>query len=517
LKCFSKVKNNLSNFSKALLLTFAFSVFAFLSSVSDSQAAQATMSWTAPTTYTDGSAITGISGYKVYVGTSPGSYSQTVSVGNVTNYTVSNLADSTTYYFAVAAYDTTGGSSATSSPFTYKTPTPSTLYTLSASAGTGGSITPSGSVAVSQGASQTFTITPASGYSISGVTVDGTSVGAVSTYSFSNIAANHTIAASFTQNATGSNGTGTAATYSITASAGINGSISPTGATSVASGSSQSYTVTPSTGYYVVSVVVDGATVASNVPSGGYSYTFSNVTANHTISATFGVRSYNIVASAGANGAVSPANAWVVYNSAQTVAITPNTGYYVTGLTVDGVAVAPATSYTFNNVAASHTLSATFGTTPPVASYTITASAGINGSISPTGTTSLTSGSSKTYTVTPSTGYYVVSVVVDGATVASNVPSGGYSYTFSNVTGNHTISATFGVRSYNIVSTAGTNGTVSPANTWVVYNSAQTVAITPASGHKVLSVTVDGVSVGAVSSYTFNNIAAGHTLAATFQ
>ena len=72
-----------------------------------------------------------------------------------------------------------------------------TTYTISASAGTGGSISPSGAVAVKSGASQSFTISPGSGYAVSGVTVDGNSVGAVSTYTFSSVTANHTIAATF--------------------------------------------------------------------------------------------------------------------------------------------------------------------------------------------------------------------------------------------------------------------------------------------------------------------------------
>ena len=75
------------------------------------------------------------------------------------------------------------------------TPTPS--HTITASAGTGGSISPSGSVPVQDGGSQTFTITPNSGYAISNVLVDRQSVGAVRSYTFSNVRSNHTISASF--------------------------------------------------------------------------------------------------------------------------------------------------------------------------------------------------------------------------------------------------------------------------------------------------------------------------------
>ena len=73
-----------------------------------------------------------------------------------------------------------------------------TGYTITATAGTGGSINPSGAVAVTEGSNLTFTITPYEGYEISDVLVDGTSEGAVTSYTFPNIQQNHTIQVSFT-------------------------------------------------------------------------------------------------------------------------------------------------------------------------------------------------------------------------------------------------------------------------------------------------------------------------------
>jgi len=70
---------------------------------------------------------------------------------------------------------------------------------ITATVGTGGSISPSGSVSVNEGGSQTFTITANSGYRTSNVLVDGQSVGAVSSYTFDNVTADHTISASFTK------------------------------------------------------------------------------------------------------------------------------------------------------------------------------------------------------------------------------------------------------------------------------------------------------------------------------
>jgi hypothetical protein len=96
----------------------------------------------------------------------------------------------------------TGGSKNASGNFDYYTikyiiaPAPQT-YTITASAGEGGSISPSGQVRVNNGASQTFTITANLPYMINDVLVDGRSEGAISTYTFSNVTANHTISALF--------------------------------------------------------------------------------------------------------------------------------------------------------------------------------------------------------------------------------------------------------------------------------------------------------------------------------
>ena len=70
-------------------------------------------------------------------------------------------------------------------------------YTITATAGTGGSISPSGGVSVQSGANQTFNITANTGYKIAGVTVDGVSQGAIASYTFPTVGANHTISATF--------------------------------------------------------------------------------------------------------------------------------------------------------------------------------------------------------------------------------------------------------------------------------------------------------------------------------
>jgi hypothetical protein len=70
-------------------------------------------------------------------------------------------------------------------------------YTITASAGSHGSISPSGDVILNQGSDKTFTITPDTGYIINDVLIDGSSVGAVSSYTFTNVTEDHSIYAAF--------------------------------------------------------------------------------------------------------------------------------------------------------------------------------------------------------------------------------------------------------------------------------------------------------------------------------
>jgi hypothetical protein len=79
------------------------------------------------------------------------------------------------------------------------------------------------------------------------------------------------------------------------------------------------------------------------------------------------------------------------------------------------------------------------------------------------------------------------------------------------------ITATFAVRTYTITLTAGANGSISPSTPQTVnYGASRAFTITANTGYHILDVGVDGVSQGAVVSYTFTNVTANHALTATF-
>ena len=101
--------------------------------------------------------------------------------------------------------------------------------------------------------------------------------------------------------------------FTITATAGNGGKIAPTGATNVYKGTSKAFTITPNDGYHVDSLTVDGTAVDVVTE-----YTFSDVTANHTIAVTF-VKDAMTVAKENLLAAINTANEKL----AQTDAYTP--------------------------------------------------------------------------------------------------------------------------------------------------------------------------------------------------
>ena len=189
-------------------------------------------------------------------------------------------------------------------------------YTISTSAGSGGSI--SSSITAQYGKSYTVNITPNTGYETSDVTIDGTSVGKQSSYIFNNVIANHTVYATFSKIPE--------TKYNVYVTTVDNGNIvvSPSVATA---GTKISISVNPSTGYQLKQITSEPSVVISNnsftMPESNITLTAefeSVVIPNYTI--TIGTSLYG---SAVANYDTASAGTVI------TLTATPSTGYYLKG------------------------------------------------------------------------------------------------------------------------------------------------------------------------------------------
>jgi hypothetical protein len=134
------------------------------------------------------------------------------------------------------------------------------------------------------------------------------------------------------------------------------GTINPSGIISVGSSDSVTFNIIPNQLSKIKDVKVDGASVGAVS-----TYTFSNVTLDHTIEATFTVPSFTINASTGPHGTISPSGVIAAtYDLSQTFTITPNNGYLIKDVKVDNQSVGPVSTYTFSNITSNHIIYAEF-------------------------------------------------------------------------------------------------------------------------------------------------------------
>lgn len=156
---------------------------------------------------------------------------------------------------------------------------------------------------------------------------------------------------------------------------------------------------------------------------------------NKSVTATFTINTYTLRYIAGDNGSISGEDSQTVEHGASgtTVTAVPDSGYHFVNWS-DGVTTA---SRTDTNVTDHITVTAYFAA-DSVQTYTITATAGENGSISPSGDVVVEEGQSQSFDIIPDPGYQVDDVLVDGVSVGPVTI-----YTFTNVTETHTIEANF--------------------------------------------------------------------------
>jgi hypothetical protein len=232
---------------------------------------------------------------------------------------------------------------------------------------------------------------------------------------------------------------------------GSGGTIYPSTPQTVEYNKTTQFSITADAGYYA-SIEGCGGSMSEGANYNTI-YTTGPITANCTVYVAFSQSTYTVTPQAGTGGTINPAVPQTVA-SGGTVSfnVYPNNSYAlgsVIGCNGTGYWVYPYFSpalialpspyfhYTTGQIQGSCTVTANF-----IRLYTITASAGTNGTISPSGNVSVRQGDNKTYTISANSGCGISSVSVDNSVVAK-YPATPYYYEFWNVTADNTISATF--------------------------------------------------------------------------
>jgi hypothetical protein len=314
--------------------------------------------------------------------------------------------------------------------------------------------------------------------------------------------------------------------YTVSASAGFGGSLDA-GTPSpqfVAEGATVEFTFNADTGYHVAEVTGCGVsyTNTSNAVA-SYTATTGAITGNCEISATFAGNQYTATASAGAGGSLDPGTPspqTVVAGSTVDFTFNADPGYHLSsiagcGITIENDTVTSRT-ITTGPITEDCTVNATFA----INQYTVSATAGTNGSLD-TGTPSpqtIDHGSTAQFTFNAAMGYHVAGISGCGINYSnSDNAVSSRTETTAAVTGDCTVNATFAINLYTVSASAGAGGSISPSGAVAVnHGSDQGFTVTPDANYHVADVLVDGGSVGPVTSYTFINVTAGHSIAASF-
>ena len=405
---------------------------------------------------------------------------------------------------------------------------------VTASAGEGGTITPAGQTLVKKGTSKTFDIAPAQGYEIVNVNVDGTDLGPISYYTFQRVGVDHTISATFQK----AQQSGDTVTLTTTASDG--GTVAPAGQTTYVSGQAVDVTFTPDQGYQLASVKVNGrtASVTGNVLTLTMDQSYAVSAVFEKIPDVPTVMFENDFESV--TGDSFPFHGWTLKG------VNPN-GYtwkqdtysnwkylgndtkqaYISddwhGGPQDEYLISPSVnlSGTRDGVLYFDYAYGIYGIKNKVYNATVEVSTDGGQTWTPIWNfqDSYTGQETSGYAIAGSAEVKVpAQYAVDGVQFAFHYasPKDTAPLAIDNV---KLMAVEDGpvAQKYTITATAGEGGSITPSGEVSVKEGAsQIFAIAAQEGYAIADVLVDGQSVGAVDSYTFENVTANHTIAAVF-
>lgn len=244
------------------------------------------------------------------------------------------------------------------------------------------------------------------------------------------------------------------------------------------------------------------------------------------LTSVFSADVFTITATAGPGGQINPSGS-VPAPQGSTIefTMTANNGYCIKSVVADGepaemeVELPNSGTFTFMNIQGNHTISVTFVQCYDI--YAGVANDGVGGTISPSGWERVEKGESRSYTITPWSGYEIDNVIVNnqsrGAISQLSLPS---------IDQNYQIFAFFAEESHTITASAGDGGSITPSGAVSVpHLGSQEFLIQPINScYRIKSVEVDEAQLeglptqgGVGIRYRFNSVVRDHTIAAEFE
>lgn len=280
-----------------------------------------------------------------------------------------------------------------------------------------------GGGAVRSGGNCTISASPNNNYVFKGWYEDGNVISNSGSFNVTNITSDRTIVAKFERNSC----------YIRTGVNDANGG-SVTGSGSVAYGGRYTITAKANSGYVFAGFVENNKTIST-----ASSIELNNVTSDRTITAVFNREKFNV------NVSVNPQDTGRTegggkYNKGGKVELKAKAydGYEFSGWSINGQIVSKDEKYTIDKIKNDINIVANF-MKKNATTYKLTSGiANQGGSIVPSGDLVVAEGSSVTYNIAAAADYNITAVIVDGKNIGA-----ASSYTFNNIRGGHTITASF--------------------------------------------------------------------------
>lgn len=362
------------------------------------------------------------------------------------------------------------------------------MYVIHAEHNGHGSVTPS-DCEVAAGGSVTLTVSPNDGYMVSSVLVNYSEVElSDGKLVLSDIDGNKVVSVTFEE---------IEYTETVTVSVGDNGTVSPSGDVPVAYGDDLTISIVPDEGYRISKVTMDGEDVTSSVT--GQELVLREVKSNHDITVAFEKITYTVAVSSGGHGSVDPdGDVLVEYGDSLTVKIAPDTGYVLKSVILDGIDVTSSVSglvFVLNDVVSDHSVRVEF----EVITYTVTVTAGENGSADPT-TSVVEYGKSLKIVFIPEPGYRTSYLTINGGDRI--VPDDRTNYVIDDIIEDKAVEVFFerddsayASVSVAIVGRGTVNDNSDSFKDEVLKGNSYTITSVPSEGYRLSKVLVDNVEV----------------------
>jgi len=274
---------------------------------------------------------------------------------------------------------------------------------------------------------------------------------------------------------------------------------------------------------FTMTETVNNARVAMNIGASNQDITVDNIwlaqtnidPCNGIVGCSEPVTTYAISVVQTPNGTISPSSVVLNEGETQLFSITPNNGYIVSDVLIDGVSQGAVTEVTLSNVKAMHEISATFAQNQ-VSSSLVAVTQPANGSVTPASATIL-QGDVQLFQIAVDQGYEIENVIKNGVSLGS-ISQIEFSYldqaqSLEVTTKQIPIDST----TYHISVSQSQGGTISSASVDVVNGQTFTFTITPNAGYEIDSILKNSQAISNSNTVEFLDMGVDQTLLVNFK